>query len=157
MKVLVFSDSHSDTRFMHDCIGEYQPDVILHLGDYYDDATSIHEAYPQIPMYRVPGNCDDYRAPRGLEKTIVITIGRVKLMLTHGHLFQVKQHTMSLEYAAMERGVDAVLYGHTHQADCRRLSGGLWVMNPGTCGYFNSSAGIITIEDGKITDMHIIK
>lgn len=156
MKVLVFSDSHSDLRFMHDCIEKYDPDAILHLGDYYSDAESIHQSYPRIPLYRVPGNCDEYRCPAGVEQTVVMTIGCVKIMMTHGHLHRVKMHTQSLIYDAMERGVQAVFYGHTHKTECRQMASGLWVMNPGTCGYYNSSAGLMTIENGKITDMRII-
>ena len=51
--------------------------------------------------------------------------------------------------AAREAKVQAVLYGHTHIADCRR-EGDLWVLNPGASGSWGGSAGIIEVEDGKI-------
>ena len=53
--------------------------------------------------------------------------------------------------------VDAVLYGHTHIADCHKEEDGLWVLNPGSCGYFGGTAGIIETEGGRIRSCRILK
>ena len=65
MKILVLSDSHSAMSFMRRCVERVKPDAIVHLGDHFDDAETLHEEYPGIRMYRVPGNCDRYRCPPG--------------------------------------------------------------------------------------------
>ena len=54
-------------------------------------------------------------------------------------------------------GVDAVLYGHTHEALCARESDGLWVMNPGSCGYFGGSVGLMEIKDQKIASCRLLR
>ena len=54
-------------------------------------------------------------------------------------------------------GVQAVLYGHTHIADCHQEEDGLWVLNPGACGSFSGSAGIIEVENKKITGCRIVR
>ena len=43
---------------------------------------------------------------------------------------------------------DVILYGHTHEPDCRRLPEGQWIMNPGSAGY-GGTAGWILIEGGS--------
>ena len=63
MKILVFSDSHASLSFMRRCVEAVKPDMLIHLGDYYDDGALIHMEYPQIPFRQVPGNCDRYRTP----------------------------------------------------------------------------------------------
>ena len=63
MTILVLSDSHSSLRFMRQCADTIRPDVLVHLGDYFDDAVVLKEEYPQILVYQVPGNCDRYRCP----------------------------------------------------------------------------------------------
>ena len=77
--------------------------------------------------------------------------------MTHGHKHSVKSYLGSLLRDARIAKVDAVLYGHTHQADCHREEDGLWVLNPGSCGYFGGSAGLILAENGTIADCRILK
>ena len=48
MKLLVFSDSHSALFFMRRCIDAVRPDVIIHLGDFYEDGQVIKAEYPDI-------------------------------------------------------------------------------------------------------------
>ena len=148
-RILVLSDSHSGNSFMRWCVDTVKPDAIVHLGDYYDDGCDLHEEYPLIPFYQVPGNCDRYRTPPHVREVAVEKIFGVNMLLTHGHRHWVKQGTELLVRAAQEAGVRAVLYGHTHIPDCRR-EGALWVLNPGASGSWGGSAGIIEVEDGKI-------
>ena len=157
MKVLVLSDSHSGMSFMRRCVDGVGPDAIIHLGDYFDDAEAIREEYPRIPMYHVPGNCDKYRCPPGQPEILIERICGAELYITHGHRHKVKQTLTFLLRDARASGVQAVLYGHTHVADCRREEDGLWVLNPGSCGYFGGSAGLLEIENHKITSCRILR
>ena len=156
MKILVFSDSHASLRFMRLCMEKVKPQVMIHLGDYYDDGQTIAEEFPGVTVYQVPGNCDKYRAPMGAPEILVQTVGGVKLYLTHGHRHHVKMTRFSLLRDARAAGAAAALYGHTHEADCRRESDGLWVLNPGSCGYGGGKAGIMEVKDGAIESVNLI-
>ena len=157
MKLLVLSDSHASRYFMRQCLDLIKPDAAIHLGDYYNDGQDMAEEYPHIPFYAVPGNCDRSRGYIPDPETKVETIGGVRFMLTHGHLHNVKMTLIRLLADARGMKVDAVLFGHTHEAHCVREEDGLWVMNPGSCGYGGGSAGLIEIQDGCIVDCRILR
>ena len=157
MKILVLSDSHSAMSFMRLCVDRVKPDAIVHLGDYFDDAEALQEEYPGIRMYRVPGNCDYYRCPPGQSEILVDRVCGVELYMTHGHKHRVKSYLGALLRDARACRVQAVLYGHTHVADCRQEEDGLWVLNPGSCGYYGGSAGLIETQNGKILSCRILK
>lgn len=156
MKILVLSDSHASLSFMRRCVKAVNPYMIIHLGDYYDDGEIIHEEYPNILFYQVPGNCDRYRCPPGALEIKVIRARGPKLYLTHGHRHFVKQGIGMLLADARREEAQAVLYGHTHIPDCHQEPDGLWVLNPGSCGG-SGSAGIMEIEDGKICACYLIR
>ena len=156
MKILVLSDSHSALRFMRSCVDAVKPDAIIHLGDHYDDAQALAEEYPHIPMHAVPGNCDRFRCPPGTHEVRCYDVGGVRLFMTHGHRHNVKYDTAWLLADARSKQAAAVLYGHTHVADCRREKDGLWVLNPGSSGYGGGSAGLIETGDGTITACRLL-
>ena len=149
MKILVLSDSHSSLRFMFSCLEQIVPDVVIHLGDYFDDGAALREAFPGIRLYQVPGNCDRYRCPPGQPEILVERILGVNLYMTHGHCQNVKLTLTRLLQDARSCRADAVLYGHTHQPDCRQEPDGMWILNPGSCGYGGRTAGLIEVENGK--------
>lgn len=157
MKILVLSDSHSGLRFMRQCIDTVKPNAVVHLGDYYDDGEAMAEEYPRLYFYRVPGNCDKYRNIMGATNILVSKVCGVSLFMTHGHLHGVKMGVDSLVRDAKKHQVQAALFGHTHSAVCYQTEDGMWVMNPGTCACDSGSAGLITIEGGKISDCRILR
>lgn len=155
VKLLVLSDSHSALSFMRLCIDGVKPDVVIHLGDHYADGEAMKEEYPGIRFYQVPGNCDRYRMDLTVAETLVERVCGVKLFMTHGHRHGVKSGLGALIRDARSTGAQAVLFGHTHQAHCERVDG-MWVVNPGSCGFYGGSAALITIEKNKISDCRII-
>ena len=157
MKILVLSDSHSALSFMRNCIDAVNPDLILHLGDYFDDAEAMQEEYPRIPMYHVPGNCDRYRCPPGVMEVQLATLDGVRLFLTHGHLQKVKHYTSQLLADGRRARAHAVLYGHTHVPNCYQEPDGLWVLNPGSCGYYGGTVGLIETDCGRIAECKILR
>lgn len=157
MTILVLSDSHSSLHFMRLCAQIIKPNTIIHLGDYFDDGEVLSEEFSGIPFYQVPGNCDRYRCPLGHAEVLIDRICGVNIYLTHGHRHQVKMGIGALLRDARAAKADAVLYGHTHIADCHKEEDGLWVLNPGSCGYFGGTAGIIETEDGRIRSCRILK
>lgn len=157
LKILVLSDSHSSLRFMYCCVEALKPDAIIHLGDYFDDGQALREDFPHIPVYQVPGNCDSYRCSGRQPQILVERIFGVDFYLTHGHRHNVKMTLGPLLRDARACKVAAVLYGHTHVADLHQEDDCLWVMNPGSCGYFGGSAGLIEVSDGQIRDLRILR
>lgn len=157
MKILVLSDSHAALSFMRACLDAVKPDAVIHLGDYFDDGVAMAEEYPQLHFYQVPGNCDVYRVPREIPDIRIDRIGGVDLYMTHGHRHRVKTDTYKLIQDARKCRVAAVLYGHTHVADCHQEPDGLWVLNPGSCGYYGGSAGLIETNNGKIVTCRILR
>ena len=156
MKILVLSDSHSALRFMYACMDAVKPDAVVHLGDHYDDGLTLKEDHPQVRFYQVPGNCDRYRCDPRLPEILVDRVLGANLYMTHGHKHNVKTYLGALLRDARACRVQAVLYGHTHVADCHREEDGLWVLNPGSCGYGGGSAGLMEVENGKIKACRIL-
>ena len=157
MTILVLSDSHAALSFMRRCMAKVQPQAVIHLGDYYDDAACLQEDYPHIPFHIVPGNCDRYRCPLSAQELLCYDVGGVRMMMTPGHNHRVKQGLGALLADARGMKAGAVLYGHTHQADCHQEEDGLWVLNPGTCGHCGGSAGVMETDGEKITACRIIR
>ena len=157
MKILVLSDSHSSMSFMRRCVESVKPNAIVHLGDHFDDGEALKEEYPGIPFYQVPGNCDRYRCPPGQPEILVMPVCGVELYMTHGHKHSVKSCLGALLRDARACRVKAVLYGHTHVADCHREADGLWVLNPGSCGYYGGSAGVIEVNGGTISRCRLLE
>ncbi len=157
LKILVLSDSHSALSFMRLCIEKVNPQIVIHLGDYYDDAAAMEEEFQGIRFYSVPGNCDYYRVSADLAQTRVEDIQGVRVYMTHGHLHHVKSGLGALLKAARGRKAQAVLFGHTHAPLCQQEEDGLWVLNPGSCGYYGGSAGLLCVESGSILSCRLIR
>jgi len=144
-KILVFSDSHGFMDNMRMVLCNETPDMMIHLGDCWEDACKLHEEFPDIPLEQVPGNCDFQRGP--FEKILIIE--EKKILICHGHTYHVKSGYLNIEYSAKEKGVDAVLFGHTHQAFYNNHNG-LVMLNPGSigCSVLNpASYGYLTVGE----------
>lgn len=154
--ILVLSDSHAALSFMRRCVNKIKPDAVIHLGDFYDDAEALSEEYSHIRFHVVPGNCDRYRCPIGAREVLCYPVCGVMLFMTHGHNHRVKSGIGELLADARRYHAAAALYGHTHISDCHLEEDGLWVLNPGTCGHYGGSAGVIETDGNKITACRII-
>lgn len=156
MRILVLSDSHAGLSFMRKCVEVVKPEAIVHLGDYYDDGCVLAEENPYIVVHQVPGNCDRYRCPGTALEILCYDVGGVRCYMTHGHKHRVKSGIGGLLSDARRWGAKVVLYGHTHKADCHQEQDGLWVLNPGSCGSWGGSAGLLETENGMVTVCKIL-
>lgn len=155
MKILVLSDSHSSKRFIVPCVKAVQPDAVIHLGDYSRDALALRLEFPGIQLYSLPGNCDNpYPDPDSIQ---IRELEGVRFYMTHGHLHNVKSHLYALVRDAREAKADIALYGHTHRADIHREEDGLWVVNPGSAGFYAGTAAVIEISGGQIQSVRLVK
>ena len=102
-RILVLSDSHGNVNNMVTAVSRLHPDMIIHLGDCWADAEQLHRKFPMTIMEQVPGNCD---CRQDILERILLIEGK-KILICHGHTFNVKAGYLNLEYAAEERKVDA--------------------------------------------------
>jgi len=142
MKILVFSDSHGYTNDMHHIIQATSCDMVLHLGDCYDDMLELKDCY-DIPVYGVVGNVDFVQG----QGIISLNLEGYKIGLCHGHQFRVKSDLHELRHFAQKEGFDLVLFGHTHKAYLDENEG---IMNPGSIkfprGGKNPSYGLLELS-----------
>lgn len=81
---IILSDTHGDVytiRKLREIMVE--TDYVIHLGDVNSDVALFKAEFPQ-KVITVAGNCDGGRGYK------VIEIEGVKILLTHGHDFDVK-------------------------------------------------------------------
>jgi len=155
MKLLVFSDSHGSIDRLSFAVKQAAPDAILHLGDNIGDARKLHIKFPDVAFYMVKGNCDTYAAGE-IERLFYLE--GVKIYMTHGHIYNVKNGMNAFAYRAQEVGAGIAFYGHTHIAMIQQYNG-IWLMNPGQMERHDSkrsaSYGIVKLEKGRV-DMEIV-
>ena len=147
-RVLVLSDSHGNLNNMVLAVKQENPDFIIHLGDCWADAVRLQKKFPHLLVEQVPGNCD---CSQEQDERILLIEGK-KILICHGHTFNVKAGYLTIEMAAREREVDAVLFGHTHKV-FYDIHNGITFLNPGSIGapgYGNPpSYGIMTIDGNR--------
>lgn len=133
---------------MKKIVEQEHPDRILHAGDVVRDTYELLRCFPDIPLENVCGNCDyGDEAPNQL---IVDAQGK-RIMLCHGHLYHVKVGIGAAVEAARKAKVNALVFGHTHEALCTECEG-LWILNPGSIrGGWRPSYGVIEIKNGVLT------
>ena len=144
MKVLIVSDSHGDVENMCRAVELVKPRMLLHLGDGWHDTELLAERYPELPMERVPGNCD-FRRGESAER--VILLGGKRTLLCHGHTQGVKTGLGMLLRTALEKGVSAAFFGHTHRPFVDIRSGVL-LLNPGSIGGWEPSYATLDLSGG---------
>ena len=138
MKVLIVSDSHRHDENLDKVIEKEQPiDMLIHCGDVEGSEMHISEKC-QCPVYMVRGNNDYFS---NLSKEMEFRIGRYQVFLTHGHNYYVSMGTEMIVDEAKSRGVDMVMFGHTHRPVIEMVDG-IMVINPGSISFPS--------QDGKI-------
>lgn len=152
MRILVISDSHN---FVPDSqiekIKEQGTfDMLIHCGDCYHDADKFAEKLNIDKVVRVPGNCDYVRDKPLLIKEVVE--GKI-ILITHGHIYHIKESIEELRKEAIKQGASAVIYGHTHFAKSEVVDNILF-FNSGSTSLPKAgggkSFGILDISSDKI-------
>ncbi len=166
MRIAVISDTHGSFAAIDRCLlraGEVA--CWFHLGDLVSDARYLQEK-SGVPVYSVYGNCDGssgagllcpeevFPAPQRLAANErVVTVNGARIMLCHGHDYDVDLAPFTLSYRAEELNCAAALYGHTHIASLSAY-GGLLLLNPGSPSRPRAgrkpSFAIMQIIDGKV-------
>lgn len=118
----VISDTHGNRSFMeaaaHALLATHQSDVLLHLGDNYDDGEALARLAPEVRL--VPGLwCDAYR-DGAIRNVVSESFGALRIAYAHA------DHDLMGAAAAAR----LALFGHTHVACIEPRAGTVWV-NPG--------------------------
>ena len=131
MKILIVSDTHRRDENLEVVLEQEKPiDLLIHLGDA-EGSEDYIELLAECPVEIVAGNNDFFTELLG-EK--VIQIGKYKVLLTHGHYYYVNTGIVRLKEEALDRGVDIVMYGHTHRPLLIEEDD-LVILNPGSLSY----------------------
>ena len=146
MKILVMSDSHKAKNNILTAIEAEKPNMVLHLGDHEKDCVVIKQAYPELDVRTVPGNCDGWGS--GVDVDEFMLEGK-RFIMTHGHIFDVKSTLSSILSAATSRKADILLYGHTHIPHFEIIDN-LTVLNPGSISEATKSYAVLEIENGNM-------
>ena len=161
MKILVFSDTHGNYEKMREIILSHSQntELIIHLGDLYDDVLKIRDEFPRIAFLGVRGNCDYIENP-AFPQSNSITLENCTFFFTHGHMQLVKNKNYSYLLAeAKLKGAKVALFGHTHISYLSEHNG-ITLFNPGSLSlprdYCVGSYGIINVKDGKC-EFNIVK
>ena len=142
MKIAVISDSHG--VIPQEVFQELRGcSCILHAGDIVR-AIDLDELGVYGHLYAVRGNCDTWvPGLRDLQQILCFTLEGVRFCMTHRPEDVPRDLT----------GVDAVVYGHTHEYREEWINNVLW-LNPGSCRkprYGDPpTMAKLTIENGKI-------
>ncbi|MBP5655548.1 MAG: YfcE family phosphodiesterase [Clostridiales bacterium] len=123
------------------------------------DAIYNCEGFDKTPdFYMVKGNCDEYNCGQAGDIVIDNIPGGHKILLTHGHRYQVKSDHSILAAIAKAKGCDIAIFGHTHMF-CKEYQFGVHLLNPGAInfGYMcpNGFAILTTDGNGALDFVHI--
>lgn len=131
MRIMIVSDTHGRHASLDTALErEGKIDMLLHLGDV-EDGEHYIEAITECPAHIIAGNNDYFSF---LSKEKEIKIGKYRVFMTHGHSYYVSMSTQKLREEARVRGVDIVMFGHTHKPYID-TEGDVVVINPGSLSY----------------------
>lgn len=165
MRYIIFSDSHSAVAPMIKAVKlnlESGLNGIIFLGDKVKDTKALKEAFPELPIYPVMGNCDfDLDSGESIPTERIIVAEGVRILAEHGHMHFVKGDLSDALKFAEDNRADVYLFGHTHERFERyypdKGKRGLWAFNPGSIclprdGFY--SFGLLEIRDGQVLLSH---
>lgn len=131
MRILIVSDTHRRHTNLERVLRKIgHLDLMIHLGDAEGEEDYI-ESIAGCPVEIIAGNNDFFSR---LDKEKELMIGKYRVLLTHGHYYYVTVGTESIKDDARARGMDIVMFGHTHRP-CIEQDAGITALNPGSISF----------------------
>lgn len=130
MKVLIVSDTHRKNDNYFKVLPLVKPDLVIHCGDAEGSEYVLTKA-ADCPVQIVLGNNDFFSY---LPKELELKIESHKIWVTHGHNYYVSMGNEVIKREAAARGMDIVIYGHTHKPVVD-TKGSVIAVNPGSLSY----------------------
>jgi putative phosphoesterase len=128
LRIGVAGDIHGNDQGLLRALDEMnQPDMIFFTGDGFREISRLRWQ-TSIPIQGVVGNCDfssDYPGEQ------LLHLEQYSILLTHGHLYGVKNGLTRICLAAQAKKVQLVVFGHTHQPTSD-IWQGIRLFNPGS-------------------------
>ena len=156
MRIIMISDTHGMHRNLEILLEkETERNMMFHMGDVEGGEYYIEET-AQCPLHIVAGNNDFFTdLPREDE---FILKGK-RFWLTHGHSYYVSAGEDRIKKEARRRGVDVVVYGHTHRPSVS-IEDDLLIMNPGSLSHPRQKGRrpsyiVMELREGKEPDIEI--
>ena len=130
MKILIVSDTHRKNENYFEVVRRQHPDMVIHCGDAEGEERALEQA-ADCPLNIVLGNNDFFSyLPRELD----LVIGPYRVWVTHGHNYYVSMGNETIKKVAKQRGMDIVMYGHSHKPVVD-MDDGVIALNPGSLSY----------------------
>ena len=130
-RIMIVSDTHRRHGNLAEAIyNEGHLDMLIHLGDV-EGEEEVIKSIAGCETIFIAGN-NDFFSPLDREKEIEIH-GK-KIWLTHGHNYYVSLDLKVIEQEAVARGMDIVMFGHTHRP-LIQIEDELTFINPGSISY----------------------
>ena len=145
MRIGLISDTHS---LMRDSALQALRGVelILHAGDVGNRAV-LDALRGLAPVYAVYGNVD--ARDGALVDSLDTEVDGYRIHMSHGH----ELGSPTPEKLVTAYDADVIVYGHTHRALIKVVSGKTLVVNPGAAGprrfKLAASVAILTVENGN--------
>ena len=118
--ITVISDTHGNLYDLDLMRGDFlSSNLIFFLGDGIFDMQKYYYEF-ENKVYMVKGNCDGFI---GCSTELIVEVEGVKILLTHGHSFGVKESRQRLSEFAKKHGCTLCLYGHTHTPLVEEIDG----------------------------------
>lgn len=130
MKILIVSDTHKKNDNYFRVLELEKPDMVIHCGDAEGCEYALTEA-ADCPVHIVLGNNDFFSC---LPRELTLDIGPYKVWVLHGHNYYVSMGNEIIKREAAERGMDIVMYGHTHRPVVD-TEDNVIAVNPGSLSY----------------------
>lgn len=157
MKIIVFSDSHGNSKAISRGLemNARDLDMCVFLGDGTDDAEYALSAYPNVARVIVSGNREDgfssFLSVQIPPREALFEAGGIKFLAMHGHRpADVKNGLAGAAKYGAEMGADVILYGHTHVQNDQVIEVGerkIRMINPGSA---RKSFALLDIVDGNV-------
>ncbi len=126
----ILSDTHLhalDESFMRQCAAAFAGcDTIIHAGDLTE--VSILGAFKGKAIHAVCGNMCTMTTRQVLPQQKQIILGGYSIGISHG---TGPRHTIEERVFEQFPAADCIVFGHTHQAVCRKI-GSTLLINPGS-------------------------
>jgi putative phosphoesterase len=112
MRIGVVGDIHGNYNGLRRSVRLMNhPDLLLFTGDGFREISRLRDEI-EIPVEGVAGNCDGYT---DYPNEVILKLDKFKALLTHGHIYSVKNGLTRIGLAGRTKGVNLVIFGHTHE------------------------------------------
>ena len=134
MRVGIVSDSHQNLDSLRESaqwlVKKEKVEVIIHLGDDWDDARILDEF--EVEVIKVPGVFSNYYQDPDIPNRKIVDFEGWKVLLTHTNTSHENDLPTDLnpEEVIAKKEVNVVLYGHTHIPKIEEV-GKVLYLNPG--------------------------